>query len=382
MAVPDWPNTFGYNMFFFPVSQWVGGVFYEHTHRLLASGVGLLTMILALWLHGKNARGFLRWTGFVLLVCGVITKLAMPLRGADAFVVALAGAAALAASIKWPRSEPAAPWLRRLGLAALAAVVLQGVLGGLRVVLFKDQIGIFHATLAQLFFVLLCAITLFTSPWWQNRFASPAHSAGTTPVSSQASALSGLTWLCAGTALLILVQLILGATMRHQHAGLAIPDFPLAYGKLWPAMDSQSVALYNQRRIEVLAANPITSFQIGLQMVHRLLAVLILGAVGFAAWLAIRRVGSRHAVSRLSLVWLGLILLQAALGAATIWSNKAADVATAHVLIGALSLACGSLVSILLIAQFERSPLLLTTVQAHVPSGSFSPHPRPAVGFE
>src|SRR6266568_8740449 len=82
MAVPDWPNTFGYNMFFFPVSQWVGGVFYEHTHRLLASGVGLLTTVLALWLHGKSARRFLRWTGVVLLVCGVITRLAMPSRGA------------------------------------------------------------------------------------------------------------------------------------------------------------------------------------------------------------------------------------------------------------------------------------------------------------
>src|SRR6266702_6661254 len=82
MAVPDWPNTFGYNMFFFPVSQWVGGVFYEHTHRLLASGVGLLTTVLALWLHGKCARRFLRWTGVVLLVCGVITRLAMPSRGA------------------------------------------------------------------------------------------------------------------------------------------------------------------------------------------------------------------------------------------------------------------------------------------------------------
>ena len=60
--------------------------------------------------------------------------------------------------------------------------------------------------------------------------------------------------------------------MRHQHAGLAIPDFPLAYGKLWPAMDADSVARYNQQRIEVVAANPITAFQIGLQMIHRLLA--------------------------------------------------------------------------------------------------------------
>jgi heme a synthase len=381
MAVPDWPNTFGYNMFFFPVSQWVGGVFYEHTHRLLASGVGLLTLILALWLHGKSARRFLRWTGVVLLGCGLITILGMPLRRADAFVLALAGTVAVAASLLWPRGEPASPWLRRLGQVALAAVTLQGVLGGLRVVLFKDQIGIFHATLAQLFFVLLCAMALFTSSWWQQRFAKPVQLPGSASGSSSIG-LSGLTYVCVATAALILLQLILGATMRHQHAGLAVPDFPLAYGKLWPPMDSQSVSLYNQRRIEVVAANSITSFQIGLHMAHRLLAMCILGAVGFAAWLARRRVGSRHVVSRLALIWLGLIVLQAALGAATIWSNKAADVATAHVLIGALSLACGSLLSILLVAQFKRSPRVTQAVQARTPSASFSPHPSPAAGFE
>src|SRR5204862_7020964 len=60
MAVPDWPNTFGYNMFFFPFSQWVGGGCYEHSHRLIASAVGLCTTILAVWLYGKRARLFLR----------------------------------------------------------------------------------------------------------------------------------------------------------------------------------------------------------------------------------------------------------------------------------------------------------------------------------
>ena len=68
MAVPDWPNTYGYNMFFFPISQWVGGIFYEHTHRLAASAVGLLTVVLALWLYGRSARPLMRWAGLVLLV--------------------------------------------------------------------------------------------------------------------------------------------------------------------------------------------------------------------------------------------------------------------------------------------------------------------------
>src|SRR5205809_7549272 len=73
MAVPDWPNTFGYNLFFFPISQWVGGVFYEHTHRLVASGVGLLTTILAAWLWLKDSRRWLRWLGLVSFLACLIS---------------------------------------------------------------------------------------------------------------------------------------------------------------------------------------------------------------------------------------------------------------------------------------------------------------------
>ena len=113
MAVPDWPTTYGYNMFFFPISQWVGGIFYEHTHRLVASGIGFLTIVLALWTWRKEERR----------------------------------------------------WVRMLAWAALGAVVLQGILGGLRVTQMKDEIGIVHAALAQLFFVLLGALALCTSRW-------------------------------------------------------------------------------------------------------------------------------------------------------------------------------------------------------------------------
>src|SRR3954465_12012741 len=121
MSVPDWPTTYGYNMFFFPFSKWVGGIFYEHSHRLVASAVGLLTVSLAVWLCLKEARIWLRW----------------------------------------------------LGIAAVFAVVLQGVLGGLRVTQLKDEIGIFHAALAQLFFVLVSAIALFLSRWWLDAARSP-----------------------------------------------------------------------------------------------------------------------------------------------------------------------------------------------------------------
>lgn len=370
MAVPDWPNTFGYNMFFFPFSQWVGGVFYEHTHRLLASGVGLCTSIVAIWLFGKNARPFLRWVGLVLLFVGIGTAAAIPAHWRDAAVAGLTGLAAITASLLWPNCEPAEPWLKRLGLAAFFTVVLQGVLGGLRVVLFKDQIGIFHATLAQLFFVLTIAVALFTSPWWQEGIE----------IKGQKNLFA---FLCAGTSSLILIQLILGASMRHQHAGLSIPDFPLAYGKVWPAMDPQSVAHYNQQRVEVVDLNPITSVQILMQMVHRLTALVILAATVICAWFVRRRLAGSVIVSRLAVAWVALIFLQAFLGAATIWSNKAADIATAHVLVGALSLATGVVLTLI---SSKRTVSERTAVAApqsdNQLSGSFGAHPAPAGGIQ
>src|ERR1022692_4396964 len=104
------------------------------------------------------------------------------------------------------------------------------------------------------------------------------------------------------TTMLILAQLTLGEAMRHPPAGLAIPDFPLAYGNLWPAMDAGYVAHYNQQRIEVVSANPITAFQIALQMIHRLFAIAILGAVAYAAWSTWRTLGGKNYLARKSVV--------------------------------------------------------------------------------
>ena len=114
-------------------------------------------------------------------------------------------------------------------------------------------------------------------------------------------------WL---TTCLILGQLILGATMRHQHAGLAIPDFPLAYGKVWPAMSPEAVAHYNQQRIEAAGENAITAFQIGLQMVHRLVAVAIVALVGTIAVWSWREGRGKNAVRFWAFSWLGLIVTQ------------------------------------------------------------------------
>jgi heme a synthase len=335
LAVPDWPNSYGYNMFFFPVSKWVGGILYEHTHRLVASGVGFLTTILALWLYGRKARPLLRWGGLILLLGGVVSCLKYPSRPEDNLELAVSGLVALVAGFVWPKCEPSPKWLRTLGVIAFFAVVAQGILGGLRVTRLNAELGIFHATLAQLFFVLVCAIALFHTDFWRKL-----------PVRAVMDQ-KGLRFLFLTAAGLILGQLVLGATMRHQHAGLAIPDFPAAYGKIWPDTDAASVLKYNQHRIDGESYEAITAFQIVLQMIHRMMALLIFLTVGLAAWMARRELGGQHRLSRLALGWFLLIVIQIFLGAATIWTGKSADIATAHVAGGALSLMSGGLISIL-----------------------------------
>jgi cytochrome c oxidase assembly protein subunit 15 len=308
MSVPDWPTTYGYNMFLFPISKWLGGIFYEHSHRLLASLVGLMTTVLAVWLWLKDSRQWMHW----------------------------------------------------LGVAAFLLVVAQGVLGGLRVTLHMDSLGIYHATIAQLFFVLTCALALFTSQWWQNigRDALPRVPNFQNEAAQQRGpTVQNLRWLVLATTLLIFVQLIIAAAMRHQHAGLAISDFPLAHGKLWPDTGADAITRYNAQRVSINAENPITAFQIELQMAHRVVALAILICVGAMAFCSRRCQSAERAITPLahaggyeltvavclSWLWLGLTLFQVGLGAATIWTNKAADVATAHVLVGALLLAVGAL---------------------------------------
>jgi len=159
LAVPDWPNSYGYNMFMFPVSNWVGGILYEHTHRLVATFVGLLTTVLALWLWVRETRNRERWFGVsaIALVFLLMGARILPV------YIALAALAPLAVALSFYQLRHNPTSLRWWGIIAFAAVILQGVLGGLRVVWLKDQIGIFHATLAQLFFALICFISLSTS---------------------------------------------------------------------------------------------------------------------------------------------------------------------------------------------------------------------------
>jgi cytochrome c oxidase assembly protein subunit 15 len=277
MSVPDWPNTYGYNMFFFPWQDWVGGIFYEHSHRLVAAGVSTLATILAIWLCFQE-RIWLRWVGVVVPVF----------------------------------------------------FLLEATLGGLRVVLSKDQLGIFHGCLAQLLFVALSLIALFTSRWWIG--ARP----GIVPRQWTGRVLA----ICA----LIFCQLMLGATMRHQHAGLSINDFPLAYGQVWPRTDGASLERYNGERLS-RNENATTALAINLQMAHRFGAVVIALAILAAAAAVWLTPGTGPMLRGWSAAWVGLVLLQIALGAFTIWTNKAADIATTHVAIGALTLVLGALLT-------------------------------------
>ena len=362
LAVPDWPNSYGYNMFFFPVSKWVGGIFYEHTHRLVASFVGLLTTILAIWLWARETTGRERITGIVALLFFMAL---LGIRKTPVYV----GLAALAPIViffcSWKISlNPRA--LRWFGVAAFAAVILQGVLGGLRVIWLKDQIGVFHATLAQCFFVLVCIIALLTSKRWRTW----------TPESGAEGSL--LRVIIPLTTLLILAQLVLGATMRHQHAGLAIPDFPLTYGKAWPALDSASITRYNQDRTDSLAANPITALQIILQLAHRATAAAIFLLVLTAAWTTFKKFPRQHLLTKLSAAWLCLLLAQVTLGAATIWSNKSADIATLHVVVGALILLTGAFFSLAVwrvVPAVDKKNILA----ANPSSATFIPSQAPAV---
>ena len=343
MAVPDWPNSYGYNMFTFPVSMWVGGILYEHSHRLAGSVVGFLTLVLALWLNGRPAAKWLRWGSLVVLALGLAVSTSARVKLDNVLFLVGTGAVGFGFSFVWPQHEPISPRLARYGLLALGLVIVQGILGGLRVTALADWLGIFHGTLAQGFLVLMCAVALVTSGWWQ-RLKVESH-----PVTIPASVRN----LLLVTTLLMLGQLALGASMRHQHAGLAVPDFPLAHGKVWPATDSVSLEAYNRARHDHREFKAITAGQIYLHMAHRIGALVVFGHV-LGCLLKLRRaVGGAHPLARGAGGWFALICVQFGLGIWTVLSTKAADIATLHVLVGAASLVTGALLTLLATTVFR-----------------------------
>ena len=253
LAVPDWPNTYGQFMFTYPVEKMVGGILYEHGHRLIASTVGFMTIVLAVWTWRVDPRR----------------------------------------------------WMRRLGFAALGTVIVQGLLGGVTVLLLLPAaVSIGHAGLAQLFFCMTVGLALFTSRGWLGGV--------------RATEDAGLRRIATATTVLVYVQILLGATVRHTEAGMAIPDFPFAYGRLVPPFWNAGIALHYAHRVGAIV-------------------------VSLAVLLTVARVWRTHRgeapLAVPALLLLCLVSLQVVLGAFVVLSGLQPIVNTAHVVNGALVLA-------------------------------------------
>jgi cytochrome c oxidase assembly protein subunit 15 len=259
LSVPDWPTTYGWNMFTFPPSKWVGGILYEHGHRLIASTVGFLTIVLAVWLGVSDRRRWMKW----------------------------------------------------LGAGALGAVIAQGVLGGLTVMFFlPPAISTAHAGLAEIFFCITVAIALFTSPRWIEGYGGSGGNVVNDP---------GLRRLSTATTALVYCQILVGATMRHTGAGLAIPDFPLMFGHLWPTHWDAKIAVH---------------------FAHRAGALLVLVAVAATSGTAWQRYRTsvNHEILRPAMLLAALVVVQVTLGALTVLSRRDVWINSVHVVCGALVL--------------------------------------------
>jgi cytochrome c oxidase assembly protein subunit 15 len=242
----------------------VGGVLYEHGHRMVAAFVGLLVVALYLWAWlGRQRRSVM-----VLAAC------------------------------------------------ALATVVLQGLLGGLTVLMkLPPPVSVAHACLAQAFLCLTVAVAALSGPGWRRM----------TPLYEERSAAVSVRTLAVATFAAVYGQLVLGAVMRHTHAGLAIPDFPLAFGRIVP---------------------PLTSPEIAIHFSHRVWALVV---TSLALWLALRVSRTYRAEPRLhrpTMLLLALLTGQLLLGAFTIWTAKSVVPTTTHVLVGAMVLATSFLVAL------------------------------------
>jgi cytochrome c oxidase assembly protein subunit 15 len=243
-----------------PPSKWVGGILYEHGHRLIASTVGFLTIILAAWIWRADSR----------------------------------------------------PWMKRLGVAALLAVITQGVLGGITVLLFlPDAVSTAHAGLAEIFFCMTVAIALFTSRGWIE--------------STDAVDDRTLRAVAAGMTALVYTQIIVGAAMRHSGAGLAIPDFPLMFGGLVPDHWNGAIAI---------------------NFTHRVGALMVAAAIAATSahiWYHHR---GRRDLTRPALLLIGLVIVQITLGALTVISRRNVAINSTHVVCGALVLATSLVITL------------------------------------
>ena len=211
-------------------------------------------------------------------------------------------------------------WLRWFGVATLGSVVAQGLLGGLTVLFFLPAaISTAHAGLAEIFFCMTVAIAIFTSPGWiagygrdGDRRADPHAGTGL-----QADPDARLRYLATATTILIYTQIIVGATMRHTGAGLAIPDFPLMFGHVVPDHWSAKIAIH---------------------FAHRVGALLVtLSVIALAAYVRSTH-RDRPELTRPAMLMLALVAAQVTLGAATVLTARDVWINSIHVVCGALVL--------------------------------------------
>jgi len=289
LSVPDWPNSYGQNMFLFPPSQWVGNIFYEHTHRLIASSVGFMTVILAVWLTLADSRR----------------------------------------------------WVKTLGWCALGAVIAQGVLGGLTVLyLLPASISVAHGVLAQTFFVI--TIVLAYSQSRERRERELDLDEPTNPALGK--------WALA-VAALVYIQLILGAVMRHTESGLAIQDFPTTGGHWFPWFDTTTLVSVNDWRF---AHNmeygrelpPVTMSQVVIHFIHRFWAVVVTLAILTLFTKSVRGHWAAGKVSRATYLLVIGVIIQFSLGALTVWTHKAPNITSLHVVTGAALLGVATLLAL------------------------------------
>lgn len=256
------------------------------------------------------------------------------------------GLCSIALTITAWKTEPRL-WVKWLATSVLLTVILQGILGGLRVVLVKLDLAIVHACLAQAFFCLATLTSIVTSSWWTNASPTSIHRSTVT--------------VAIITVLLIYTQLILGATMRHYQAGLAIPDLPLAYGKLLPPTTATQLEAINHERTWNQNLEPVTLNQIWLHFSHRIGA----GLVTIATITLVFTILLRHRQNRelLAPAWIlsVLLMVQLCLGILTVYLRKPADIASAHVAVGALVLVTAFLIAVRSIRLYSLRSLTIET---------------------
>ena len=306
LSVPDWPTSYGWNMFTFPPSMWVANILYEHGHRLIASSVGFLTIIMAAWLWFAEPRRWLRW----------------------------------------------------FGVAALLAVIAQGVLGGLTVLFFLPAaISTAHAGLAEIFFCMTVAIALFTSPRWIAGDDVVGADPHVRPIGVDDTMLRAV---ATGTTILIFTQILIGATMRHTGAGLAIPDFPWMFGHVIPDHWSSAIAIH---------------------FTHRVGAVLVTLAVLATSAHVYFHHGGRRELTRPATLIIALVAVQVTLGALTVLTQRNVWINSVHVVVGALVLATSLVVS-LRAWQVSIAERGLRTAESAIPARPSIRNPQSAIRTE